>query len=124
MGGREENPNPVYKSLPGKVDPNQEQEEASQSSVVESKDSDAVSPISELNETLNLMRAFNTIRRDASKSGLDVQENLGPVLQKDLKQRLKSLVLIPQCCQSQDRESVITRTRVRNFDVKGIRKLP
>ena len=73
------------------MDPNQEQEEASRYPIVESKDSDAASPISELNETLNLTRAFNTIRRDASKSGLDVQVNLGSVLQKDLKKRLKSL---------------------------------
>ena len=53
---------------------------------VGSLDSDAVlapSPIAELNETLNIARAFNTIRRDASKSGLDVRENRGSVLLKD-----------------------------------------
>ena len=108
MGGREENPTHNRKSLSGKVDPNQNQEEVSHSQEAESKDCGALSPISELNETLNITRAFSTIRREASKSGLDIQENL--VLQKDLKRRLKSLVLLP----SQDRESVITRTPSRS----------
>ena len=109
MGGRE-NPTHIKKTLSGKVDPNQEQEEVSHSQEADSKDSGALSPISELNETLNITRAFSTIRREASKSGLDIQENLDSVLQKDLKRRLKSLVLIP----SQDRESVITRTPSRS----------
>ena len=93
------------------MDPNQEQEEVSHSQEADSKDSGAPSPISELNETLNITRAFSTIRREASKSGHDIQENLDSVLQKDLRRRLKSLVLIP----SQDRESVITRTPSRSI---------
>ena len=64
------------------------------------------SHIAELNETLNLVRAFNTIRRDANNSGAKVQETLNSVLHKDPPKRLNSLVLVT----SQDRESVITRT--------------
>ena len=67
------------------MDPSQEQEEATPFTV-ESLDSDAVlapSPIAELNKTLNIARAFNTIRRDAIKSGLNVRENRGSVLLKD-----------------------------------------
>ena len=84
------------------MDPSQEQEEASPLTV-ESLDSDAVlapSPIAELNKTLNLARAFNTLKRDASNSGQKVQENLSSVLRKDLIKRLNSLVLVP----SQDRD--------------------
>ena len=94
------------------MDPSQKQEEASPSTV-ETLDSDAVlppSPLAELNETLNIARAFNTIRRDASNSGLKVQENLGSVLRKDLTRRLNSLVLVS----SQDRESVIIKTPSRS----------
>ena len=94
------------------MDPSQEQEEASPSTV-ETLDSDAVlppSPLAELNETLNIARAFNTIRRDASNSGQKVQENLGSVLQKDLSRRLNSLILVS----SQHRESVITKTPFRS----------
>ena len=69
MGGRE-NPTHIKKSLSGKVDPNQEQEEVSHLQESESKDSGALIPISELNETLNLSRAFSKIGREASKSGL------------------------------------------------------
>ena len=53
---------------------------------VGSLDSDAVlapSPIAELNETLNIAKAFNTKRKVASNSGLDVQGNCGSVLLKD-----------------------------------------
>ena len=67
------------------MDPSQEQEEATPFTV-ESLDSDAElapSPIAELNKTLNIARAFNTIRRDAIKSGLNVRENRGSVLLKD-----------------------------------------
>ena len=56
------------------MDPSQEQEEASPLQV-ESLDSDAVLapiPIAELNKTLNIARAFNTIRRDAFNSAQKV----------------------------------------------------
>ena len=56
------------------MDPSQEQEEATPFTV-ESLDSDAVlapSPIAELNKTLNIARAFNTIRRDAFNSAQKV----------------------------------------------------
>ena len=56
------------------MDPSQEQEEASPSTV-ETLDSDAElapSLIAELNETLNIARAFNTTGRNASNSGLEV----------------------------------------------------
>ena len=71
----------------------------------------APSPVAELNKTLNIARAFNTIRRDASNSGQKVEENLGSVLRKDLTRRLNSLVLVS----GQDRESVITRTPSRSI---------
>ena len=61
------------------MDPSQEQEEATPFTV-ESLDSDAVlapSPIAELNKTLNIARAFNTIRRDGFISAQKVQENFG-----------------------------------------------
>ena len=72
MSGKEENPTLKTKlSLTGKVDPSQEQEVASPPTV-ETLDSDAVlapSLIAELNETLNIARAFNATRKDASNSG-------------------------------------------------------
>ena len=95
------------------MDPSQKQEEASPLKVG-SLDSDAglaPSPVAELNETLKIARAFNTIRRDASNSGQKVQENLGSVLRKDLTRRLNSLVLVS----GQDRESVIIKTPSRSI---------
>ena len=65
----------------------------------------------ELNETLNFANAFNTNRRDASNPGLELQENHGSVLQKNLSRRLNSLVSVI----SQDRELVITRTPSRSI---------
>ena len=56
------------------MDPSRKQEEVSPNTV-EREDSDPpASPIAELNETLNIARAFNTIRRDATNSGVKVQE--------------------------------------------------
>ena len=77
------------------MDPSQEQEEASPSTV-ETLDSNAVlapSPTAELNmnETLNIARAFNTTGRDASNSSLEVQENFSLVLQNGSNLRLNSL---------------------------------
>ena len=93
------------------MDPSRKQEEVSPNTV-EREDSDPpASPIAELNETLNIARAFNTIRRDATNSGVKVQENLSSVLRKDLSRRLNSLVLVT----SQDRESVIVRTPSRSI---------
>ena len=112
MGGRKQSHSKeAKKPCPGKVDPSQEQEELSPTKVESQQTDPPVSPIAELNETLNLARAFNTIRRDANNSGVKVQENLNSVLRKDLSRRLNSLVLIT----SQDRESVIIRTPSRSL---------
>ena len=92
------------------MDPSQDQEEASPNKVEAQESVPPASPIAELNETLNIARAFNTIRRDANNSGVKVQENLSSVLRKDLSKRLNSLVLVT----SQDRESVITKTPSRS----------
>ena len=67
--------------------------------------------LKELSEALDIARAFKTIRRDASISGQEIDENLDSVLHKQLSKRFNSLVLIP----SQDRESVITRTPSRSI---------
>ena len=97
-------------SLSGKVDSGQDQEGASPTKIV-SEESDATARlVAELNETLNFAKAYKTIRRDASNSGLELQENLGAVLQKNLSRRLNSLVSVT----SQDRETVITRTPSRS----------
>ena len=97
--------------MSGKVDPSQNTEDVSPKKVEREGNDPPASPIVELNETLNIARAFNTIRRDATNSGQKVQVNLGSVLKKDLTRRLNSLVLIS----GQDRESVITRTPSRSI---------
>ena len=77
MGGRKQSHSKeAKKPCPGKVDLSQEQEEHSPSKVESQETDHPVSPIAELNETLNITRAFSTIRREASKSGHDIQENL------------------------------------------------
>ena len=97
-------------SLSGKVDSGQDQEGASPTKIVSEESDAAARLVAELNETLKFAKAYNTIRRDASNSGLELQENLGSVLQKNLSRRLNSLVSV----RSQDRETVITRTPSRS----------
>ena len=74
----------------------------------------------ELSETLDLARSFKTIRRDASIAGQEVTKNLDTVLQRDLKRRLNSLVLISE----QDRESVIARKPTRSVITSTPRTSP
>ena len=76
------------------MDSSQDQEGASPTKIV-SEESDATARlVAELNETLKFAKAYKTIRRDASNSGLELQENLGSVLQKNLSRRLNSLVSV------------------------------
>ena len=89
-----------------KVDPSQDQEKSYPEEGLKEK----VSSPKELSDTLDLARSFKTIRRDASISGQKVTKNLDSVLQRDLKRRLDSLVLISD----QDKESVIVRKPTRS----------
>ena len=102
------------------MDPSQDLEKATSQEEVEEVQKAEVSSPKEINDTLDLARSFKTIRRDASISGQDVKKNLDSVLQRDLKRRLDSLVLIPD----QDRESVIARKPTRSVITSTPRTSP
>ena len=102
------------------MDPSQDLQKATSQEEVEEVQKAEVSSPKEINDTLDLARSFKTIRRDASISGQDVKKNLDSVLQRDLKRRLDSLVLIPD----QDRESVIARKPTRSVITSTPRTSP
>ena len=109
--GRDQESTPVL--LSDKVDLRQNQEKAPPFVEVEGESfrGSEATGLKELSEALDIAKAFKTIRRDASISGQEIDENLDSVLHKQLSKRFNSLVLIP----SQDRESVITRTPSRSI---------
>ena len=103
------------------MDPSQDQEKAESPQEIEEEiQKKKVSSPKELSDTLDLARSFKTIRRDASISGQEVTKNLDSVLQKDLKRRLDSLVLLSD----QDKESVIVRKPTRSVITSTPRTSP
>ena len=103
-----------------KVDPSQGLEKATSQEKVEEVHKEEVSSPREISDTLDLARSFKTIRRDASISGQEVTKNLDSVLQRDLRRRLDSLVLISD----QDKESVIVRKPTRSVITSTPRTSP
>ena len=104
------------------MDPSQDQEKAESPQEIEEEkgQKEKVSSPKELSDTLDLARSFKTIRRDASISGQEVTKNLDSVLQRDLRRRLDSLVLISD----QDKESVIVRKPTRSVITSTPRTSP